>query len=65
MNKQTYEKTDVRLNRPIEGCFPYVYLDRIIPKYSWGGKIRNVSVLIAFGVPEDDYKEILRAAWDL
>ncbi len=46
-------------NRPIEGEFPYVYLDGIWLKRSWGGEVRNVAVLVAIGVNRDGYREIL------
>jgi putative transposase len=61
MNKQVYEKIDAWRNRPIEGEFPYVYLDGIVLKRSWADEIKNVSILVAFGVTEDGYREILGA----
>ncbi|NOY86609.1 MAG: IS256 family transposase, partial [Deltaproteobacteria bacterium] len=41
---------------------PYVYMDGILLKRSWGGEIRNVSVLVAFGVNQDGYREALGVA---
>jgi transposase-like protein len=46
-------------NRPIEGEHPYVYLDGIVLKRSWAGEVRNVSLLVAIGVNESGYREIL------
>src|SRR5262249_18521064 len=46
-------------NRPIEGDHPYVYLDGIVLKRSWAGEVRNVSLLVAIGVNERGYREIL------
>jgi hypothetical protein len=46
-------------NRPIEGEHPYVYLDGIVLKRSWVGEVRNVSLLVAIGVNESGYHEIL------
>ena len=46
-------------NRPIEGEHAYVYLDGIWLKRSWGGEVKNVAVLVAIGVREDGYREIL------
>jgi transposase-like protein len=46
-------------NRPIEGEHPYVYLDGIVLKRSWAGEVRNVSLLVAIGVNERGYREIL------
>jgi len=37
-------------NRPIEGKHAYVWLNGIWLKRSWGGEVRNVSVLVAIGV---------------
>jgi putative transposase len=46
-------------NRPIEGEHPYVYLDGLWLKRSWGGEVKNVSVLVAIGVNQDGYREVL------
>ena len=46
-------------NRPIEGEHPYVYLDGIVLKRSWAGEVRNASLLVAIGVNESGYREIL------
>src|SRR5271155_3495546 len=50
---------EVWRNRPIEGEFPYVYLDGIWLKRRWGGEVRNVAALVAIGVNRDGYREIL------
>ena len=36
-----------------------MYLDGICLKRSWGGEVRNVSVLVAIGVGRDGYREVL------
>ncbi len=59
LNQKMYERIDTWRNRPIEGDYPYVYLDGICLKRSWGGEVRNVSVLVAIGVGTDGYREIL------
>jgi transposase-like protein len=41
---------------------PYVYLDGIWLKRSWGGEVKNVAVLIAIGVDAEGYREILGVA---
>jgi transposase-like protein len=46
-------------NRPIRGQHPYVYLDGIWLKRSWGGEVKNVSILVAIGVDQDGYREVL------
>jgi transposase-like protein len=50
LNKQVYEKIEVWRQRKLEGRFPYVYLDGIVLKRTWSDEIRNVSILVAFGV---------------
>jgi transposase-like protein len=61
-DKQVYEKIEVWRQRRLEGRFPYVYLDGIVLKRTWADEIRNVSILVAFGVNEEGYREILGAA---
>lgn len=62
LNKKAYENIEAWRNRPIEGEYPYVYLDGIVLKRSWAGEIRNVSILAAIGVGADGYRKILGIA---
>ena len=39
-----------------------MYLDGIALKRSWGGEVKNVSVLVAVGVNQEGYREILGVA---
>jgi transposase-like protein len=59
LNKKIYGTIEAWRNRPIEGEHPYVYLDGIVLKRSWAGEVRNVSLLVAIGVNERGYREIL------
>lgn len=59
LNKKIYKKLEEWRNKPIVGNFPYVYLDGIVLKRSWAGEIKNVSVLVAIGVHESGYRQIL------
>ena len=59
LNQKIYVHIDAWRNRPIEGEHPYVYLDGIWLKRSWGGEVENVAVLVAIGVGSDGYREIL------
>lgn len=45
--------------RPITGEHTYVFLDGIWLKRSWGGEVKNVSILVAIGVNQDGYREVL------
>jgi len=62
LNAKIYTTIEEWRKRPIEGEHPYVYLDGISLKRSWGGEVRNVSVLVAFGVNREGYREILGVA---
>ena len=59
LNQKIYERVEAWRNRPIVGEYPYVYLDGIWLKRSWGGEIKKVAVLVAVGVDKDGYREIL------
>src|SRR3974390_1469684 len=59
LNKKIYGTIEAWRNRPIEGEHPYVYLDGIELKRSWAGEVRNVSLLVAIGVNDNGYREIL------
>jgi putative transposase len=62
LNQKVYVKIEEWRNRPITGKHPYVYLDGIFLKRSWGGEVQSVAVLVAIGVNEDGYREILGVA---
>jgi putative transposase len=62
LNQKIYGTIEQWRQRPIEGQFPYVYLDGIYLKRSWGGEVRNVSVLVAIGVSLEGFREILGVA---
>ena len=62
LNKKAYENIEKWRNRPLKGQYPYLYVDGIFLKRCWGGEYENASVLIAIGVTEDGYREILGAA---
>lgn len=59
LNKKIYERIEKWCNRPIEGHFPYVYLDGIILKRTWAEQVRNISVLVAIGVDAEGYRRVL------
>jgi transposase-like protein len=59
LNKKIYTKIDAWRNRPIKERYPYVYLDGTILKRTWAGEVKNVSVLVAIGVSESGYREVL------
>jgi transposase-like protein len=59
LNQKIYGKIDAWRERPLVGDFPYVFLDGLWLKRSWGGEVKNVSVLVAIGVAQSGYREIL------
>jgi putative transposase len=59
LNQQLYERIEAWRNQPITGGFAYVYLDGIWLKRSWGGEVKNVAVLVAIGVDQDGYRQVL------
>jgi transposase-like protein len=59
LNQKIYAEIESWRNHPITGSFAYVYLDGIWLKRSWGGEVKNVSILVAIGVNEEGYREVL------
>ena len=59
LNQKLYGRIDKWLNAPIEGQYTYVYLDGIWLKRSWGGEVKNISVLVAVGVDILGYRNVL------
>jgi transposase-like protein len=62
LNQKIYKRIEKWRNRPIEGDFPYVYLDGIVLKRIWAEQVRNVSVLVAIGVCKDGFRQVLGVA---
>lgn len=62
LNQQLYERIEAWRNQPIEGEFAYVALDGIWLKRSWGGEVKNVAVLVAIGVDQDGFRQVLGVA---
>jgi putative transposase len=59
LNKKVYQHIERWRNEKIDGEYPYVYLDGILLKRSWGGEIKNVSLLAAIGVDQEGYRRVL------
>jgi len=62
LNAKIYKTIETWRKKPIEGAHPYVYLDGIALKRSWGGEVKNVSVLVAVGVNREGYRDVLGVA---
>ncbi len=59
LNKKIYGRIDAWRERRLEGTHPYVFMDGIFLKMTWGGEVRNVAVLVAVGVRDDGFREVL------
>lgn len=62
LNKKAYEHIETWRTRKLEGEYPYVYVDDVYLKRSWGGEVQNVSILVAIGVNQDGCREIIGVA---
>lgn len=61
LNKKAYVHIEEWRNRKLKSKYPYVYVDGIYLKRNWGGEYENVSILVAIGVDEDGYREVIGA----
>uniref|UniRef100_UPI003209B7D0 IS256 family transposase n=1 Tax=Enorma massiliensis TaxID=1472761 RepID=UPI003209B7D0 len=62
LNEKAFEAVEEWRNRPLERAYPYVYVDGIYLKRSWGASYENVAVMVAIGVNDDGYREVIGAA---
>ena len=49
-------------SRPLACEYPYVYVDGIYLKRSWGGSYENAASTVAIGMNEDGYREVVGCA---
>ena len=49
LNQKIYGQINEWRERPLVGESPYVYLDGLWLKRSWGGEVKNISVLVSCG----------------
>ena len=59
LNQKIYQQIEEWRQQPLVGEFPYVFLDGLWLRRSWGGEVKNVSVLVAIGVAQTGYRQIL------
>lgn len=62
LNEKAFESVERWRSRPLERAYPYVYVDGIYLKRAWGGAYENVAVMVAIGVNDDGYREVIGAA---
>ncbi|WP_307998092.1 IS256 family transposase, partial [uncultured Bifidobacterium sp.] len=71
--KRVYEQIDQWRNRPLGREYPYLFVDGVWHKRTWGGSVETVSVLVAIGVDDTGHREVIgvaegmkedRASWE-
>jgi putative transposase len=53
------EQVDAFRNRPLEGSYPYLWLDAKVEKVRDGGRVRRKALVLAYGVHESGYREVI------
>jgi putative transposase len=53
------EQVDAFRNRPLEGRYPYLWLDAKVEKVRDGGRVVCRALVLAYGVHESDYREVI------
>ena len=56
------ERVQTFLNRPVEGDWPYLWIDATYVKSRQAGRVVSVAVIIAVAVNTDGVREILGVA---
>lgn len=62
LNERAFEAVEEWRSRPLACKYPYVFIDGIYLKRSWGGSFENVAVMVAIGVNDDGHREVIGAA---
>lgn len=62
LNEKAFESVDAWRTRPLSGGYPYLFVDGIYLKRSWGGSYENVAVMVAIGVNPEGRREIVGCA---
>ncbi|BAN78229.1 IS256 family transposase [Adlercreutzia equolifaciens] len=62
LNEKAFESVEEWRCRPLACDYPYVFVDGIYLKRSWGGSFESVAVMVAIGVNDDGYREVIGAA---
>ena len=62
LNDKAFESVDAWRTKPLSGGYPYLFVDGIYLKRSWGGSYENVAVMVAIGVNSEGRREIVGCA---
>jgi transposase-like protein len=53
------EQVEAFRNRPLEGAYPYLWLDAKVEKVRDGGRVVRKALVLAYGVHESGYREVI------
>src|SRR5207237_1139292 len=53
------EQVEAFRQRPLEGCYPYLWLDAKVEKVRDGGRVVRKCLVLAYGVHESGYREVI------
>lgn len=59
LNRKAFGRIDEWRRRPLACEYPYVFVDGTYVRRNWGGAYEGVAVLVAIGVREDGYREVI------
>ena len=62
LNQKCFAQIEEWRSRKLTEKYPYVFVDGIFLKRCCGGSFENASVLVAIGVTEDGYREVIGTA---
>lgn len=62
LNEKAFESVEAWRTRPLSRGYPYLFVDGIYLKRSWGGSYENVAVMVAIGVNSEGRREIVGCA---
>ena len=62
LSDKAFEAVEEWRSRPLTRKYPYVFVDGVHLKRSWGGSYENVSVMVAIGVNGDGDREVIGCA---
>lgn len=62
LNEGAFASIEAWRTRPLDGDYPYLFVDGIYLKRSWGGSYENVAVLVAIGVNSSGEREVVECS---
>lgn len=59
LNEKAFKAVDEWRRRSLTCEYPYVYIDGVYLKCSWGDSYENVAIMVAIDVNDDGYREVV------